>query len=786
LPDYGRGGRSSFSHGDIVPTEPTPARPVWPRGDLGRATADAIIDVAATVWPQNMDNRRRLLRGLLERMATMPGDTWQQRWEAASTNETYFAGESSEDGIGYKMLLSLRVIRMDLYTLRMLTAQNYAELFRVAQADPALDAYFDHVNTMTARREYQLAALFDIACALTIYGIRFAELTPAAMLHYAWECRRLGVGVRKRSVPGRFAGHVAWVALVESGHFPSGTPMTLAAAAKPGQLSITQLIDQYDVTNQQVRQLLIDYLQRRAAELDYTTVVDVVRHLVSYFWVRIEKLNPGQSDLNIPSHVYDQWRAAINLRDDGRARIGVDPILMGVRSFYFDLHTWAATEPHRWAHWVAPCPIAPGDFAGSARRARRVQERSAARTRARQPLLTDLVTHVTDRYEHARDVHTAAKATKPGTALTAAGRTYTRIWTDQDRSYLKLNHLERIRVQDSTGQIVNAERAEDEAFWDWAIVEVLRLTGVRIEEMLELTQLSVRRYVRPNGETIGLLVIAPSKSDRERVIPMAPELFAVIAAIIRRHTPDGGMVPPVSRYDPAERVHSAPLPYLFQRVYGSRREVFGPSLVVDRLRMRCDHLAKSRPDFAGAPFTPHDFRRLFATDLVNNGLPIHIGAALLGHLNLETTRGYVAVFEEDVARHYQAFLQRRRDRRPAEEYRPTTPDEWTEFEQHFDKRKVELGNCGRPYQTPCVHEHACLRCPMLLVNPAMLPRLDVIEDDLHARRKQADHEGWLGEIESIDLTLSHLAIKRQQAQRLAQRSEPVLLGLPAAPPSIAT
>jgi hypothetical protein len=28
--------------------------------------------------------------------------------------------------------------------------------------------------------------------------------------------------------------------------------------------------------------------------------------------------------------------------------------------------------------------------------------------------------------------------------------------------------------------------------------------------------------------------------------------------------------------------------------------------------------------------------------LVNHGLPIHIGAALLGHLNLETTRGYVA------------------------------------------------------------------------------------------------------------------------------------------------
>ena len=56
---------------------------------------------------------------------------------------------------------------------------------------------------------------------------------------------------------------------------------------------------------------------------------------------------------------------------------------------------------------------------------------------------------------------------------------------------------------------------------------------------LELTHLSIRQYQRPNGEVIALLVIAPSKTDRERVIPMSAELFAVIAAIIRRHTTGG-------------------------------------------------------------------------------------------------------------------------------------------------------------------------------------------------------------------------------------------------------
>ncbi|MGW5220902.1 hypothetical protein ACWEQA_23845 [Nocardia sp. NPDC004085] len=45
-----------------------------------------------------------------------------------------------------------------------------------------------------------------------------------------------------------------------------------------------------------------------------------------------------------------------------------------------------------------------------------------------------------------------------------------------------------------------------------------------------------RQYQRANGEVIALLVIAPSKTDRERVIPMSAELFHVIAQIIKRHT----------------------------------------------------------------------------------------------------------------------------------------------------------------------------------------------------------------------------------------------------------
>ncbi|MDJ0363484.1 site-specific integrase, partial [Rhodococcus sp. H29-C3] len=332
------------------------------------------------------------------------------------------------------------------------------------------------------------------------------------------------------------------------------------------------------------------------------------------------------------------------------------------------------------------------------------------------------------------------------------------------------------------GRTVDVALYEDAAFWVWAIIETLRYSGIRIEELTELSHLSVRQYQRPNGEVVALLVIAPSKSDRERVIPMSAELFHVVACVIRRITKYTRSVPLATRYDDYQRITVEPQPFLFQRRIGQRLEVMTNGAIGTTIRKVCEDLAEIDPRFRGVHFRPHDFRRLFATELVNNGLPIHIGAALLGHLNLDTTRGYVAVFEDDVTRHYQAHLERRRALRPPEEYPPVTAEEWTEFEAHFDKRKVELGSCGRPYATPCSHEHACIRCPMLHVDTKMIGRLTEIETDLELRRERAQTEGWIGEIEGIDLTVSFLRGKRADADRLSART--TALGLPDFRPNV--
>jgi hypothetical protein len=69
---------------------------------------------------------------------------------------------------------------------------------------------------------------------------------------------------------------------------------------------------------------------------------------------------------------------------------------------------------------------------------------------------------------------------------------------------------------------------------------------------------------------------------------------------------------------------------------------------------------------------------------------------------------------------------------------------------------------------------------MLQVNPTMLPRLDELETDLLDRRTRAEQEGWLGEIDGLDLTLNLLRQKRDQTRRMLSRSS-TDLGMPRPP-----
>lgn len=769
-----------------VVAAPAPPRRLQQHGDLDNASSTALYEVARrlrTNPDKRHDARDRGFLLLTDYLLQYPGKTWQQRWEASELNTrsaplTELVEHKSprahfSQALG--AMYALRIIRPTLPAFRANKFGKYIEQFVAAEADPALNAYIAAVQATDSTETFKSWAVRDVCTALTVQGIPFADLTPEAFLHHAQHTRectsRTGLHV------GKYIGHLAWQVMHSIGHFPPASPSTLRGALRSPQFTTTEMVDRNEVTDPAIRQMFIDYLDRRAPGVEYSTLSVLGTNLVRFFWKAIERINPEQTDLRLTEDVYLQWRATLAFREDGTPRSDPWNILITVQSMYYDIQAWAVDEPEKWAPWSAPCPIPRSEMRQLAKHKRRTRERTHNQIRTLQPLLPVLVDYVDKRNEHWRGVLERASIAGHGEHFVHDGHSYTRIITRGDARLIADGDQPGVHVRSPQfGRTIDVALYEDAAFWTWAIIETLRHSGLRIEELTELSQLSVRQYQRPNGEVIALLVVAPSKSDRERVIPMSAELFHVIACVIRRITTGHTSVPLATRYDDYDRTTSEPQPFLFQRRIGQRREVMTTGAIGTRIRTVCKDLAEIDPRFAGIHFRPHDFRRLFATDLVNNGLPIHIGAALLGHLDLDTTRGYVAVFEEDTTRHYQAHLQRRRALRPAEEYRPVSDQEWAEFEEHFDKRKVELGSCGRPYATPCSHEHACIRCSMLRIDPKMIIRLTDIEADLEQRRQRAHDEGWLGEVEGIDLTLTFLRSKREETRRLSVRT--TALGIP--------
>lgn len=151
----------------------------------------------------------------------------------------------------------------------------------------------------------------------------------------------------------------------------------------------------------------------------------------------------------------------------------------------------------------------------------------------------------------------------------------------------------------------------------------------------------------------------------------------------------------------------------------------------------------------------------------------------LGHADINTTQAYTAVYQEDLIRAFRTFVDQRRALRPGREYRDPTATEWADFQQHFQLRKVELGDCGRPYGTPCAHEHACVRCPMLRVDPAQRHRLTGIIRSLDERIKEAKVNGWHGDVEGLTVSLNAAENKLVSLNRAARNHPgPTPLGIP--------
>lgn len=774
----------------------------WPATESGRAEVWRRLTRAPFVL-DNESSQKRRKRGLillLDWLEDQPGRTWQDRWllsgaDAAgagwrqvSTRWLHAHGELAtwqQDVLSSALVMAIcaDLVRPSLSWLvsgatgkgtlarnmaRGRDPQGFLGLQASCEADP-------HVRTLTASHTLHRTAEIVAAKGGTVADITIGDIlelldTEAGIL--ATATGDTAVFYRK---------------LREMGILGPDAPATLRQIRGSGQRTPDELIDRYQLACRPIRDLLVDYLRERQPTLDYASLKSLACFLGMLFWQDLERHHPGIDTLHLPADVANGWKRRLRTKpktittETGEKtqtqvpRVNYWECLIPVRAFYLDLAQWALEDPSRWGPWVAPCPIREEET--DRRKARRHRKsRMDARTRERLPVLPILIQTVNKQRKAAEELLHAARQTQPGESFTAAGQTLTRSITPHgDPAAAK------IWAHDSSaGKRRDLGFEEEQAFWTWGIVEVLRGSGVRIEELLEISHHSLVQYRLPTtGELVPLLQIAPSKTDAERLLVVSPELADVLSTIIRRVRDNTGKIPCITAYDRHEHVWLPPTPLLFQRKFGAENHSLSPDTVRDMLAGALTRTGLVDPaDGRPLRYTPHDFRRIFITDAILNGLPPHIAQVIAGHQNINVTLGYKAVYPDEAIQAHLAFLARRRALRPGEEYRVPTDEEWQEFLGHFERRKVSTGICGRAFGTRCIHEHSCLRCSMHWPDPAARPRITEIRDNLTARIAEAEHEGWLGEVEGLKISLTGANDKLAQIDKRSPPPTTVNIGMP--------
>lgn len=756
----------------------------WPTTQLTRAALERLVACSPLLADHDDRTRRdRVLgcTGVLDWLGALPGESWQQRWHAGGADGDTGADwrrlvpasggpGRAEDylGSGLALLIAHDVVRPSVgWLLASSTPRRLAASLAMARDSDGFGTVGRALTDSKVSIGTSTPAMSRIAAIVAAKGGGVFDITVGdclELLHIAKTLFR----------DGHYNSAFFYQLLHSVGVFTPDAPATIRAFNTVGQRSAEQLVDRYTIACWPVRDLLVDYLRERQTRLDHATLRSLSATLANLFWRDLELHHPGIASLHLPAEVKAGWKSRL-LQEPSRSgsvRLGAMDILASVRAFYLDIAEWAHDDPARWGPWVAPSPVRAQEISHQKSRDRR-KSRMDQRTRERLPVLPVLSRAAQAERRSAAERLQTAQLTPAGEVFSAGGQTLL-------RTHHGTRTVTRVWASDpETGARRDLILEEHRAFWAWAAIEVLRHTGVRVEELGQLSHHDMIEYRLPqSGEVVPLLHVVPSKTDVERMLVISPELADVLSAIICRVRGEGEAVPLVVAYDEHERIWLPPMPLLFQRRFSAEHRPIGAQAIRQLLVGAGTRAGLTGNDGRTLRFSPHDFRRLFITDAILHGMPPHIAQLVAGHRDINVTMGYKAVYPEEVITGHRAFIARRRGLRPNHEYRVPTEEEWEEFLGHFERRKLSIGTCGRSYATPCIHEHSCIRCPLLRPDPAQRPRLGDIETNLIARIEEASRQGWHGEVEGLRVSLAAAKEKLTQMDEIAARRADAFLGMP--------
>lgn len=671
-------------------------------GELRRSAQDAAFDldpVIEYIRASSLDWRRphrirgvRLIHGWL---GEHPGGTWQEKWVAAdgdSNVESVFVGLQRSRGTegtspwntahprylrhGLATLVALGLIRP---SPRYLLIRNSKIALRDVLEEH--EEEFEAVVRQTARvapvsRETAWVARHALACMIATTGRPLSEITVedwttveaarADLLRpfRQWEReeKRARAGGRSGQRPPAhlvtdnniYTLRWAYSAAVRAGavaahpHPPAGAPPippTLDIALSKPRTTEALLEPQCDVLTGRLYDFVLRVIEEWYSGHDYNTRRQVIGYLGVYMRA-VNAVMPSHDSLRVPRKMsaalvdHLSIRPSRNDPTSTENRESLPMIIQTVRRFY-ELAQLTVEEAPEYEDLLGPFPI-PRTVANALSRKYRKQARSRLHSQIRDRITTleQLVPAAQWLASEAQTLLSLAQDTPEGKRFEHRGIQYSRHTTpthpDSPRPLIQIRRI------DGPGTPRDVARIAHRAARTRAFVVLLRHTGIRREEAIEVAQDDLG-FAMIDGAKVPSLYVGPSKTDTSRTVALHPEAIEALVDLIQSHSEMYGEVPIAIRKDHYERVTLPPRRYLFQNFHDGAFSVPDVQIFaewIDSFILDYNVIARDTGQATLRPMRPHDFRRIFATDLLDKDVPIESVRQLLGHANIATTAVY--------------------------------------------------------------------------------------------------------------------------------------------------
>jgi site-specific recombinase XerD len=699
----------------------------------------AMVDQVTTYFrmPNSFERSkmRAVCRYLADALDRCSGSTLQQRWNDFEKKfwPKWKAGVDRRGREywtwGARVLISARMIAPSLDTLSDLRVNQW--IAHLPEDHPLAQ---QHTLLLKATGSITWTSVHSRQLAVS-NGLRILLVCGYDSLHHIKDDDLKLLAVRRSK-----GTDVLDAALCSLGVFSRTPKRGSARHGRKQRMTAPELVENAGVPDR-FRQIMILYLETYESRV--SDVYRTLRHKVialAHFWRFIRDQHPDIKRCSqiLPRHVREYVPHAIRRAREVQRGLGagdeVRPTahswLIELRVFFSDICAWA-TEPDSPFKRFAPrtIPATRHTFLGYG------FDKARERTRAR---ITATVLDLEREMPKIR-----AFALQRWKAAVAAPKVTTTLgypWSD-----------------------------EVDTFWNWALLELLVQSGLRIEEASELTTFDILKRQMPDSRIYYLLHIKPSKFDRARVIPIGDGLGRVLAEIIRyvKRFYNSESVPVCDHWDLQEKRPRPPAPYLIQGI--RHPSTAGIQTIRSRIREISIDAGARRSNGSPLVLLPHDCRRVFASEHLNNNTPVHVIQALLGHASPDTVMIYAKLYPSQLIEAYRKSVRSLYNAYYGEDglKNPTTA-EWAAFTASCNLRDMGTHLCALPTGEHCPKGLICLGCahaqPKKSAVPIFRRMLASHERSLVAAR---GHREPAGQIAAREMELVRIKGALQRAEELS-------------------